>query len=467
MKPEELQLSSETKSLIHDLKENGYHWLHQEVFEKNPLETVENLVPFLPIEALIDGKLNPLYTEHEYLFALFKLGCIKMQRYRKANFLNMDELIDIIDRSKKILVITGAGISVAAGIPDFRGKNGLYSQLKTEYPELTEPQEMFDLHVFKDNPSIFYSFAHKIYPSNFNPTLSHKFILELEKKGKLLKNYTQNIDGLENVAGITKVIQCHGSFEFAYCLKCGLKVKGGTIEKEIFEKVVPFCKKCPKDEDLPAIMKPCITFFHEKLPQTFDDAIEHDVDECDLVIVMGSSLKVAPVAELVHLVRPQVPQVLINRELLRHLRSHFDIHLLGNSDAVVSDICNRLNWNLESSLDSVPPVVSQPNHYIYENGKLEIESQITVTSITESETGNDDGSSIADEGSIEEDELAGLYMDQQDMEDLPPTEAKIRKFEMNVLQEESSEDDNDFNPYKRKKLESPNAEKIIRIPEKL
>jgi NAD-dependent histone deacetylase SIR2 len=83
--------------------------------------------------------------------------------------------------------------------------------------ELSDPQEMFDIHYFRDKPETFYSFARvlqllkqEIYPSNFKPSPSHLFIKMLEDRGKLLRNYTQNIDTLENLAGITRVVQCHG-----------------------------------------------------------------------------------------------------------------------------------------------------------------------------------------------------------------------------------------------------------------
>lgn len=92
-----------------------------------------------------------------------------------------------------------------AGIPDFRSKNGIYSRL-AEF-ELSDPQEMFDLSYFKIKPETFYAFAHEIYPANFKPSPSHLFIRRLETAGKLLRNYTQNIDTLEHKAGIERVVQ--------------------------------------------------------------------------------------------------------------------------------------------------------------------------------------------------------------------------------------------------------------------
>lgn len=108
------------------------------------------------------------------------------------------------------MVLTGAGVSVSCGIPDFRSKDGIYSRL-SEF-ELDDPQQMFDLDFFRERPEIFYSFAREIFPSNFTPSPSHYFIKLLEDHGKLLRNYTQNIDTLEQKAGIHSVLQCHGMF---------------------------------------------------------------------------------------------------------------------------------------------------------------------------------------------------------------------------------------------------------------
>ena len=143
---------------------------------------------------------------------------------------------------------------------------------------------MFDLEYFKIQPQTFYSFAKEIYPASYEPSPSHAFIKILEEKGKLLRNYTQNIDTLEQKAGIQKIVQCHGSFAKAKCIKCQYDVEGTEIEKEIFSQQVPRCPKCPEEED--GIMKPSITFFGEKLPDAFDEAFALDREKVDLLIVM-------------------------------------------------------------------------------------------------------------------------------------------------------------------------------------
>jgi len=118
----------------------------------------------------------------------------------------------LIQNSKKIIVLTGAGVSVSCGIPDFRSRDGIYARLSKDFPDLPDPQSMFDIHYFRWDQRPFFKFAKEIYPGQFIPSLSHRFIAALDKKNKLLRNYTQNIDTLEQVAGIKRVIQCHGMY---------------------------------------------------------------------------------------------------------------------------------------------------------------------------------------------------------------------------------------------------------------
>jgi len=134
------------------------------------------------------------------------------------------------------MVLTGAGVSVSCGIPDFRSRNGIYKRLHVEYG-MAQPEDMFDIEYFNFNPQPFFSFVKELFPGNFTPSPSHYFIRLLEEKGKLLRNYTQNIDTLESVAGISRVFQCHGSFNTATCRKCGHKVPGDSIREDVFADV--------------------------------------------------------------------------------------------------------------------------------------------------------------------------------------------------------------------------------------
>lgn len=261
------------------------------------------------------------------------------KRKRRKDINTIADVVKLLEECKRILVLTGAGVSVSCGIPDFRSRDGIYARLAVDFPDLPDPQAMFDIDYFKKDPRPFFKFAKEIYPGQFKPSLCHKFIAMLDKDRKLLRNYTQNIDTLEQVAGIQRVIQCHGSFASASCLTCRYKVDSEAVRGDIFNQVVPRCPRCPSNEPL-AIMKPDIVFFGENLPEQFHRAMKYDKDEVDLLIVIGSSLKVRPVALIPSSIPQEVPQILINREPLNHL--HFDVELLGDCDVIINELCQRL-----------------------------------------------------------------------------------------------------------------------------
>ena len=318
------------------------------------------------------------------------------RREKLPEYNTIDDAVSLLKNSKNIIVLTGAGISTSLGIPDFRSKeNGLYTQLADL--GLQDPQEVFDIHLFREDPKIFYSVAKDILPGSkrFSPT--HAFIRLLQDKSKLLTNFTQNIDNLESHAGIdpARLVQCHGSFATATCIQCRTQVPGETIHKDLKAGQVARCTEClrrlrqfpngllnPKrkrsstpssnasksrkkrrnswsdssseedeDDDLPVagVMKPDITFFGEDLPKAFHDRLVlHDKDIVDLVVVIGTSLKVAPVSEVVGVVPPSTPQIYINRDPCSHV--DFDVELLGECDTIVAELCRRAGWQLQHEM---------------------------------------------------------------------------------------------------------------------
>ncbi|CAH1165750.1 unnamed protein product [Phyllotreta striolata] len=209
---------------------------------------------------------------------------------------------------KNIITMAGAGISTSAGIPDFRSPGtGLYNNL-AKY-DLPHPQAIFELDFFKRNPKPFFELAKELYPGTFKPTICHYFIKSLEEQGVLLRHYTQNIDTLERIAGLSedKVIEAHGTFHTGHCLKCNAKYTKEWMKVRIFRDEIPECEKCQ------GIVKPDIVFFGEALPSKFHKAL-NDFGNCDLLIILGSSLAVQPFASLIDRVKDDVPRLLINRE---------------------------------------------------------------------------------------------------------------------------------------------------------
>ncbi|KAF4532265.1 hypothetical protein B566_EDAN016447 [Ephemera danica] len=321
---------------------------------------------------------------------------------RREKLRHVNTLLDIVRLlrgAQKILILTGAGVSVSCGIPDFRSRDGIYSRLAIDFPDLPDPQAMFDINYFRQDPRPFYKFAREIYPGQFKPSPCHRFIKSLERRKKLLRNYTQNIDTLEQVAGIENVIECHGSFATASCTRCKAKVSADVIREDILEQRIPKCAQCSqlsaeslsKDSlgneqdyfrDLfnQGIMKPDIVFFGEGLPDAFHQAMASDKDECDLLIVIGSSLKVRPVALIPSSIPSRVPQILINREPLPHLS--FDVELLGDSDVIINQLCHIMGgeWSSECWQESLQEVHELEPCAVGTNWKLHPEEDTLLPS---------------------------------------------------------------------------------------
>ncbi|KAI8828537.1 DHS-like NAD/FAD-binding domain-containing protein [Chytriomyces cf. hyalinus JEL632] len=280
-----------------------------------------------------------------------------------------DAAVDLFRRSKRIIIVTGkeamsvfcfrltiplgAGISTNAGIPDFRSENGIYSRLD-EF-KLDTPEDIFHIDFFKCNPQPFYTFSKVSYVSHILPTLCHEFVKLLETKKKLLRNYTQNIDGLEKHAGVTRLLQVHGSFSTARCTACRYKAAFEVIKPFLETGKVMYCPKCFERKE--GIVKPDIVFFGEKYSSAYDKLIAKDKAQADLIVVMGSSLKIFPIAGILGNFMSEVPAILINKETL-DAKLKFDHVLKGDSDTIVSEICRRLGWDLISPL-LMPAVIKE------------------------------------------------------------------------------------------------------------
>ncbi|KAG0755956.1 hypothetical protein G6F57_002048 [Rhizopus arrhizus] len=255
---------------------------------------------------------------------------------------------------KNVIVMTGAGISTAAGIPDFRSKEtGLYHNLQRF--NLPYAEAVFDIDYFKETPEPFYALAKELYPGRYLPTKTHYFIKLLQEKGLLLRNFTQNIDTLERMTGLDEeyIVEAHGSFATASCIECKTKASSDMVRKHSLAGKVPRCEDCK------GLIKPDITFFGESLPKRFHDHLS-DYEKADLLIVIGTSLQVQPFASLIDDVADTVPRLLINRELVGCYRSRIsgfdfrwkyglnrDASYLGSCDEGIEKLVNLLGWDKE------------------------------------------------------------------------------------------------------------------------
>lgn len=233
----------------------------------------------------------------------------------------------------------GAGISTAAGIPDFRSpETGLYSNLARL--ELPRPEAVFDISYFREDPRPFYALAQELWPGKYKPTLTHIFMRMFSTHSKLLRVFTQNIDTLELAAGIPReqIVFAHGSFAGQHCIECKEEYDRAALEDHVKRAEPAFCASCS------GLVKPDITFFGEALPAEFHESIDL-VEEADLVIVMGSSLSVYPFAALPQRVQENTPRLLMNMEKVGEIGSRReDVVWLGECDDGVMELAKGLGW---------------------------------------------------------------------------------------------------------------------------
>lgn len=234
----------------------------------------------------------------------------------------MEKCIKLIKNSKNILIFTGAGISTNSGIPDFRSHNGLYSFAKEKY-NIPYPEAIFDINYFNKNPRPFFKLSRDLLKDDVQPTITHQFIKKLEDIGKLEIVATQNIDMLHEKCGNKKVLACHGSYQEATCCSCSKKYKFNDIKKDLLNGDIPYCS-CK------GVIKPNITFYGESLPEEFFNFISNP-PKIDLVIVIGTSLEVAPANQIPLIYSGKTPLIIINRDKTAYDR-YFDYCYLMDCD---------------------------------------------------------------------------------------------------------------------------------------
>jgi NAD-dependent deacetylase len=192
-------------------------------------------------------------------------------------------LAELIRANQPCVALTGAGASTESGIPDFRGASGIWAQY--------DPYEVASIDGFRRDPARAWEFYGRRLGvlGDAQPNPAHRALAELERDGWIEAVVTQNVDRLHELAGSQEVIEVHGSLRTAGCLACG--------EHEAMEQVasrlpVPRCRACD------AILKPDVVMFGELLPSAAIDRATELAEGAALMLVVGSSLEVWPVAGL-------------------------------------------------------------------------------------------------------------------------------------------------------------------------
>lgn len=199
----------------------------------------------------------------------------------------VEKLAELIKESRSTVALTGAGISVPSGISDFRSPG-------TGIWENVDPMEVANIDVFRRDPKRFWSF----YRPRFNmleekePNPAHTALAELEDRGMLKGVITQNIDRLHKKAGSKKVVEVHGTVETSSCLDCSESYKLEEVEALFDDEEIARCRSCNGS------VKPDVVLFGEMLPEEAIFEAQQLARSADLMLCIGSSLVVQPVASL-------------------------------------------------------------------------------------------------------------------------------------------------------------------------
>ena len=197
-------------------------------------------------------------------------------------------LAELLRGAASAVVLTGAGVSVPSGIPDFRTPGtGLW--------ENVDPMEVAHIDAWRRDPGRFWSFYGDRFASlvEKQPNEAHRVLAELERRGLIRAVITQNIDRLHRSAGTRRLIEVHGSIEWSVCLECrGKLALDRVLEQLEAGKGVPQCPACR------APLKPDVVLFGELLPELAMAEAQGLAHEADLMVCVGSSLEVYPVAGL-------------------------------------------------------------------------------------------------------------------------------------------------------------------------
>lgn len=199
----------------------------------------------------------------------------------------VSRLAELLGRSRRAVALTGAGVSVPSGIPDFRTpETGLWANV--------DPMEVAHIDVFEREPERFWSYYRPRFHSlgDKEPNRAHEALAELERRGLIEGVITQNIDRLHRAAGSENVIEMHGSIETSSCTACpasyGLEEMDGLFD----ERGVAVCSACG------GAVKPDVVLFGEMLPLEAIERATELAEGADLMLCVGSSLAVHPVAGL-------------------------------------------------------------------------------------------------------------------------------------------------------------------------
>lgn len=240
----------------------------------------------------------------------------------------IDRVVELLKSSQYAMALTGAGVSTESGIPDFRSQGvGLW--------EKVNPAQMASVSYMLSNPKDFFKFNIPLWSecTKARPNITHYVLAAMEKAGYIRGVITQNIDNLHYKAGSTNLFEVHGHLRTARCINCAKKYDIKELILQFSDGInPPRCKKCGN------LIRPDVVLFGDSMSVEFYRALEQ-VENCDLLIVAGSSLQVYPVAEL--------PLYCKNLVIINQEPTPFD----NRAKVVIHDTAGKIFENIADQLD--------------------------------------------------------------------------------------------------------------------
>ena len=238
---------------------------------------------------------------------------------------------ELFRKARRVVILTGAGISTPSGIPDFRSEGtGLWSH--------NEPLEAASLTTFRTSPEKFFQWFRPLAGQIFNaqPNAAHLALADLEKHGVAVTIATQNIDGLHQKAGSRKVFELHGTIRTLSCTQCFKKYESPPFLQTYIEAgTIPLCPSCA------GILKPDVILFGEQLPQAAWNEAQRETRQADLMLVAGSSLEVLPVAGLPMQAVDRGAHLIIVNNTTTYINVRADIVFMDNVETILPEIIKR------------------------------------------------------------------------------------------------------------------------------
>jgi NAD-dependent deacetylase len=211
---------------------------------------------------------------------------------------------ELVAAARRGVAFTGAGVSAESGIRTFRGQDGLWRQY--------DPYKVSSIDYFRRDPAFYWQVALERWETyrQAEPNPGHFALAELEATGHLAAVVTQNTDGLHRDAGTQRLIELHGNGRTVRCLDCGAVEDRAGVQARLKRELPPRCQQCGGTH-----VKPDVVFFGEPLPAGAMARAVELAQNCDLMLVVGSSLQVYPAADVPALAAErEVPVIIVNDE---------------------------------------------------------------------------------------------------------------------------------------------------------